>query len=272
VADDARPVNARATTFVAARRGTARGIVRLALFVSLGGALGTLVYALFKGAPLTPVAMALTVVVCMLAALAAPWKVVIRVTADGLHLGNALSPSQRFIPYARLQRIDVEGADVWLALEDETRLGFGFGRNRDHLANELAARVRDLLSATRSIEHPLAAVLGRGGRAPSEWFGALGGRTPDSAYREVAIPKPSLLATIEDGEAPADIRLGAAVALRRVGLDDIARARVRVASQLTRDPRLRVGLARSAEEDEDALADAIDSFCGEAEPRSKRRV
>jgi hypothetical protein len=268
----ARALGAPPATFVATRRSTARSVLRLLLLVSLGASLCLLVYALFRGAAVTPISMALTVVVCMLAALATEWKLVIRIGADGIRLGSAMSPAQRFIPYARLARVDVEAADVWLALDDGKRIGFGFGRKRNHVANDLAARVREQLSATRSIEHPFAAVLGRGSRSPTDWLGALAGRSPDSAYREVAIPPASLLTTIEDGDAPADIRLGAAVALRRVGLDDIGRARVRVASQLTRDPKLRVGLARSAEDDEEALAVAVDAFCDEKAPASKRRA
>lgn len=136
-----------------------------------------------------------------------------------------------------------------------------FPRRSRHLARELAERLDEAVATQRSKEHPFATVLGRGGRTFKDWWSALVGRSPDTAYREIAIPKAELLATIEDGDAPADVRLGAAVAVRRLGLDDIGRARVRVAAQLTRNPVLRIGLDRAAADDEDAIASAVDDFC-----------
>lgn len=248
-------------TFVAVRQSSTRSVVRLVFLVSLFVSLGLLLYAMWRGAPLTPVSMALTMVVCMLVALATPWKVIVTLGADGLRLRGAILPGAEFLPYRRLVRADVDGAVVWLALETGKRIGLRFPRRSRHLAVDLANRLGEAMAANRSLQHPFAAVLGRGGRSFSDWWSALAGRSADAAYREIAIPRAALLTTIEDTDAPADVRLGAAVALSRLGLDDIGRARVRVASQLTRDPKLRIGLDRAAADDEDAVAAAVDEFC-----------
>lgn len=248
-------------TFVVVRQSSRRSLVRLTLLVSLFVSVGLLVYAMWRGAPLLPVSMALTIVVCMLAGLATPWKVVVMLGTDGLRLRGALFPSAEFIPYPRLLRTDVDGPVVWLALETGKRIGLRFPRRSRHLARELTVRLDQAVVAHRSIQHPFAAVLGRGGRSFTDWWSVLAGRSPDAAYREIAIPRVALIATIEDVNAPADVRLGAAVALRRLGLDDISRARLRVASQLTRDQKLRIGLDRAAADDEDAIATAVDDFC-----------
>jgi len=248
-------------TFVVVRQSSTRSVVRLTLLVSLFASLGLLVYAMFNGAPITPISMALTMVVCMLAALAIPWKVIVMLNADGLRLRGTVMPGAELIPYSRLARVDVDGDVVWLALETGKRIGLRLPGRDAQLAADLATRVGEALAAHRSIQHPFAAVLGRGGRSFEDWWRALAGSSPDTAYREIAIPKTELIATVEDTDAPADVRLGAAVALRRLGLDDIGRARVRVASQLTRDPKLRVGLDRAATDDDEAIAAAVDDFC-----------
>ena len=258
-----RPLAKSPATFVAVSRSSTRSIVRVVLLVLLFFAVGSLGREMFAGAPLPHVLMVLTVLACMLVALAAPWKVFIRVAAEGVSLRNAAFPTSRFIPCSRLARVDVDRNDVWLTLNDGKRLGFRFPRKSEHLATELTARVVEILASHRSTAHPFAAVLGRGARSPEDWRRALAGQAPESAYREIAIPPASLLATVEDGEAPADVRVGAAIALRRAGLDEIGRARVRVAGQLSRDPKLRVSLTATAAGNDDEIAHAIDQFCDE---------
>jgi hypothetical protein len=109
------------------------------------------------------------------------------------------------------------------------------------LAHVLAARGEARAAAT---------ALARGGRDFAEWSQALG-RAMASDYRQPGVPKVRVLETLEDPHAPADQRLGAAIALATTD-PERARALAQHAARAAADP----ALAEALEAFADARLDA----------------
>ena len=98
-----------------------------------------------------------------------------------------------------------------------------------------------------------------GGRTAAEWRVHLRGLIDvHGDYRAAAVGPLELAALTADASAPADVRVGAAVALSVLPNDNPERARVRVAIDTAANPVLRVALERAldGEVDEALLARA----------------
>ncbi|MGK4003016.1 hypothetical protein WMF31_10370 [Sorangium sp. So ce1036] len=94
--------------------------------------------------------------------------------------------------------------------------------------------------------------LDRRGRAFEDWRGALGrlahGDAGGGSYRETALDVDDLARVLEDGAAPAERRIAAAVALASSG-DPALKRRVRIAAGTCADQALRDAIERAAEEE-----------------------
>lgn len=78
-------------------------------------------------------------------------------------------------------------------------------------------------------------------------------------HRDAALDPEELWSVVQDGAAPPKTRVAAAVALRPT-LDENGQARLRVAAQASALPRLRVAIEAAANDDDDAVLEAIESF------------
>lgn len=113
--------------------------------------------------------------------------------------------------------------------------------------------------ADRRADPALVALLARGARAFEEWRGSLARvREAGATLREAAIGSDRIAAVLADAGAPADQRVGAALALLAIDRAEAA-PRVRVAAETSASPALRVALeaAAAGELDEPLLEAAV---------------
>jgi hypothetical protein len=190
--------------------------------------------------------------------------VVALVGLDGVEIRSR--DGVRFAPLAGVERARVRapavGMGVDLELADGTRetLVRAPGAAKERV-RALALKVEEALRARRRLGAPEYAprLLERGARSFSEWTLVLRGlgRGGDD-YRASAVPVEDLAAVLEDPDATAEQRIGAALVLDGTG-DPAARTRVRVAAETSASSSMRVALAAIAEADpdEDAIADAL---------------
>ncbi|WP_434042310.1 MULTISPECIES: hypothetical protein [Sorangium] len=195
--------------------------------------------------------------------------------SDGLSLRD--DAGERFIPYACIERIDETALGVELALaggEDvaltivppqllrdpsETGLSMVLAeRRREHLLALLRERTgRGAPEARRA-----GALLERRGLAAPAWRAALR-RLVDEAgadYRTAKLTREQAYAVLEDGGAPAELRIGAALALSS-SRDDHTVERLRIAAEgcASRDVRLAIEQAAEGEVDDWTLERALSS-------------
>lgn len=127
---------------------------------------------------------------------------------------------------------------------------------RDDSSEILTARLREALEAFRGgkSDDVVASLVARNERNVSDWLGHLRGLRAE-AYRTSSLDDEALLRIVEDPAAAPDARAGAVVLLRK-SLDDDGRKRIRVASEATAEPHLRVALDGlvDAEHDEEVEA------------------
>jgi hypothetical protein len=190
--------------------------------------------------------------------------------ADGIIVRQ--DGSSRFVPFAQIASLDpgppeghgryvLPSQPLVLRLVDGSEV---HARTR-HLAGalraELWARLADAQRAWEAGTASAAALaqLDRSGRPASAWRQAMLAllATPEG-YRAQAITHDALVDVLESPAAPAERRLGAAMALAGGG-DPAARARIRIAARACADERLRVALEHAAEDtlDEDDVEHAI---------------
>jgi hypothetical protein len=115
------------------------------------------------------------------------------------------------------------------------------------------------------------AQLDRGGRSASAWRAAMRAllAAPEN-YREQAVTRDALVEVLESPGAPAERRVGAALAL--AGADDPeTRTRIRVAAGACADERLRIALELAASDglDDDGIGRVLDGP-GASEPVTRR--
>lgn len=103
-----------------------------------------------------------------------------------------------------------------------------------------------------------AALLARSGRPTREWIRELVQPRADSAYRGGLTSQEVLFRIVDDPAVDPTARAGAVLALR-AKLDDEGRARVRVAAEASASPRVRVALESALNDDDEAVAAAIDA-------------
>ncbi len=123
----------------------------------------------------------------------------------------------------------------------------------------LRSALRSALDAFRKREAhaDAAALLARSGRPTREWIRELAKPRAESAYRGGLTSTEVLLRIVDDPGADPTARAGAVLAMRGK-LDDEGKARVRVAAEASASPRVRVAIEAALNEDEEAVAAAID--------------
>lgn len=207
-------------------------------------------------------------------ALARRAKVV--VGSDGILVRRSLRRN-RYVPFAEVDAVNVDGGEVVVTRRSGTPLRFGMERTQSsswlHSADGLARRIEQARLRRAAFEAPSQALVARGDRSAREWLEALGalGDETRASYRGATVPRDALWHAIEDVAAAPDVRAGAAVALRG-RLDGVERERLRLAADACASPRLRVALAAVGRaEDDDAIEQALEGL-GEAERGRAQRV
>ncbi len=192
----------------------------------------------------------------------------VRVGADGIIVRSLRN---RFVPFSEVEAITTRhdaDHELVIVMKNGPNITLSFARktkwsNGEHPVAALAARLRDAMagsSATGTRIHTTA-LLARGGRDVAAWareVRRLGDET-NARYRVAAVPPEDLWRIVEDTSAGQSERVGAAAALHG-RLDDGGRARLRVASEATAAPQLRVALkqiAAASLEDDEALEAAL---------------
>jgi len=191
-----------------------------------------------------------------------PSKVGIGLDVVTIHrpIGGTLS-----IPVRRITEAATDAEGAHLTLEGGEHVSIPCDKVTD--AELVAERVREAIEAVRAEAPPIAALLVREGRTVGDWLSSLRRLLTDDGvgkYR-VGVDRPALLATLEDPAAPAEARVGAAIALGE-RLDDDGRAKLRVAIDTAADVPLRVALEAVEGGDEDELERAVEQLKAERSP------
>lgn len=173
------------------------------------------------------------------------------VGTDGVRV---LGLGARFIPIESIAGIEdgVDGAH--LALTDGSQVYLPYDQGRDEVdRRSFVSRVEAILKARDGgTGEALGALLDPGDRTDEAWLAHL--RTlvgPEGDYRRKRIEVADLERVLDDGGAPGERRVGAALALSALG-DPAARERVRLAASASTDEALREALELAAEGELDA--------------------
>ncbi len=193
-------------------------------------------------------------VTIVLSRLLTPGRVV--VGTDGILVEKAFR--RRWIPRASIVDLSEERDGLYAVVDlglRARRILIAPGRSGARTA-ALAARIREVLAARGPSRLAASALLARGERSAAAWREGLrklsGGAR---GYRDGAVSADVLLRVAEDPDAPAEQRIGAAMAIG-FGDDAGAKQRLRVAAEGIADARLAAAMERAAEGE--AEAEAID--------------
>ena len=207
----------------------------------------------------------------------------ISVGIDAVHLRWMWT--KKLIPMSTIAGVE-RGADrqVRLRLHDGSEeLLYTSMRGNRRTPSDYAAQHRDAVFARIAEAHAafrargpaadVSSLVGRGTRSRKEWRAALAKlRGAEGGYREAVVRDDDLWRVVEDPSAPEDARGGAAMLLRG-SLDDVGKARVRVAAEATASPKLRVALDAAAGEADERFDAALDELAGDdVEPRGRSRA
>jgi hypothetical protein len=183
--------------------------------------------------------------------------------ADGVKIEQNLTTT--FLPFAQIRDWTVKADGVTFLLRDGSSVrARGRHLTLDGKGAAVAGRLEEAkkvhLSGRAGEEARL--LLARGSRPVSEWRGALGKLLDRGDYRETSLDPQELYQVLSSPEEPAELRLGAALALRERAPAEV-KERLRVAAQACANPRLRVAfeaLARGkdAKEEDEALLAALE--------------
>jgi hypothetical protein len=179
--------------------------------------------------------------------------------ADGIIVRQSFST--RFFPHEKIGAVEVAPERVRLRLRDGSMVVARARHLGEEQRAELETRIADARRAWASgdADAPALAWLDRNGRSPAAWRAALLG-TLDRAegYREQAVSREDLARVLESPAAPAERRVGAAMALAAAARPE-DHARIRIAAEACADVRVRVALekAASGDLDDDALEEAV---------------
>jgi hypothetical protein len=237
------------------------GWILTTLIASLGG-LGMAT----DGRPLTSLSAAIWLATTTAVIIAAVWLTkerAVTIGADGVLVERPFG--DRFVRFEEIRTVKAMGRDVDFELIDGDLLQkLKVGRTASAAtARTIAFRIVEAVRA-RAVGSDAAAVLAllaRTGRSVSEWRAAverLAQRTQD--YRGVALSADDLMAILESPSSSEEHRIGAALALAKVG-DEEHKERVRIAANTCAREPMRDALAKLAEGDfderaiEEALAD-----------------
>jgi hypothetical protein len=172
---------------------------------------------------------------------------------------------RRFIPYASIRRrsrryIEPGGEHLVLHLDSGEEVVFRVSAIHEEARAALLARLDTEIAAYReAARQAVLAALDRGEQSLSDWRKALGRLTTASdGYRSASVALADVQETLDNVAAPAERRIGAAIALAGAG-DPDAPERIRVAAEACAEPRLRIALTSIAagEADDDAVEEAL---------------
>ena len=206
----------------------------------------------------------------MVAALGLAWSALFELTigVDGVDLRRR--GRSRFVPFEDIASIDPRPEAVAIVLRSSEEIlvhvpfadtDAGMLAQRDKIAETLTVSLRAYGETLLEPDHARVgalAVLARGERPLAEWLVALKdlAAPTGTAYRSGEVPIEELWRVVEDPTAEPTARAGAAVALRPT-LDDDGRMRLRVASEGTASPKVRVVLEAASVENDAALESAL---------------
>jgi hypothetical protein len=177
----------------------------------------------------------------------------VMVGSDGVLL-RRVAARRRFVSYADLRSVDIDGEAVVLTLRTGERIALRLGRGRaqKETRDAIHRRITEALAAFERDRgtHAAQALVAPGGRAVASWLEAVRGIGVATGYRAATLDADRLWRIVEDAGAPPGARAGAAVALG--SLDTEGRERLRVAGGTVADPRLRVALDCVADDADDA--------------------
>lgn len=118
---------------------------------------------------------------------------------------------------------------------------------------------RCIETAASSAPPESATALERGERPIPAWLADLAQRAQGRGYRGAALDREDLLQVVESTAAAPTARVGAAALLRKTGLQDEERGRLRVVAETSVSPRLRIALEAAADAgvEEDAFDERV---------------
>ena len=221
------------------------------------------------GMPFFAIFMVLALLTYIFGLIFSPTKV--RIGVDGV-LAKWVN-TERFIPFSRVTDVhkythrsggkDYVGVELTLDDGKTERIVCGQAEWTKTEQEEMLERIREAYELHKSSRGDLPPeVLVRGNRNAREWVDALRaiGTGASADLRTAPVHQDALIKVVEDARAPAELRVGAAVAAIAGGAD--ARDRVRIAAETTASDKLRIALETVArpDRDEEAIAEALDDL------------
>jgi hypothetical protein len=170
---------------------------------------------------------------------------------------------RRYTPFADVRSIELQGVDTIVGLGGARRLRLR-ALDRPETEKQRGAERRALFAhlsdahgrwARSRSAAEVAPRLQRGGRSARDWLVGLGQLAHGDGYR-VATLTPELLSDVVRSDHPIDARVGAALALVRVG-GEHERAAVRIAAEACAEPATRARLMEIAEAASEAELEAV---------------
>lgn len=205
--------------------------------------------------------------------------VALTIGTDGLHLRQKLGPS-RFIRFDGIERVELQETSMTILLKDGSpvHLSAGTGYEPSKLrrlveeqVHAAAVQIAEAKRASEGTSSKAAVLVARNGRETSEWMRALAASHDGATgYRVAALPPDTLWQIVDDPQASASARAGAAFALR-ARLDDEGKRRLRVASETCAAPTLRVALSAVADGPDGDLEEALAHVDDEAASKHRAR-
>jgi len=174
---------------------------------------------------------------------------ILTIGLDGLRLRTLFR--RRFVPLSSIAATEDTPDGIGLVRHDGTVLKLKAftrvtGADAIPILRNMVRRAFDASAARRS-ESVAAEALDRQGEGFTEWLSRLGRLGGTANYRQGNLGLDALAEVMDDGQAPADRRIGAAVTLAKLD-GDAGRERVRIAAAATADADLRAALEAAAEE------------------------
>ncbi len=207
-----------------------------------------------------------------LAMLVGAWPARVEIASDGV--GIAWLTKHRFVRFADLSTIarTARGALLVLGSGERVVLPRAVGKPG---TDAMIARLREALDAYRqggkggAVPAHTVALVARGKRDVRSWLDDLRGMRGEG-YRSAATRDDDLWRVVESPNAAADARAGAALLLRPT-LDEAGRARIRVASEATASPKLRIALDAAAAEDagDEIIEEHLEELAREEETQTR---
>ncbi len=191
------------------------------------------------------------------------------VGSDGILLRRL--GARRFVSFHMLEEASVQDRLILLTLRSGQRIRLdllGSFSEAERSRDALTHRIEEARMAFGESEDTVnaEALVAPGGRMIETWLRDVRGLARARDYREARMDRERLWNVVWDASAPPATRAGAAVALASA-LDADSRARLRVASEACADPKLRVALARVADDaDEEELVEALSWLIDDEDP------